>query len=108
MRSDITEHALQLQIMDYLSLNYPKHYFWRNNSGALRNKYDRLVRFGKVGSSDILGVSPDGRFIALEIKRPDGSYKPTPAQLEFLQAVASRGGIAGIVTSTEEVDQLLK
>lgn len=104
----ITEHAVQLGIMQYLSLRYPEHYLWRNNSGRLPSSKGRMVAFGKVGSADIIGIAPDGRFVAIEIKRPDRSYKPTPAQLEFLEAIKSRGGYAGIVTCPEDVDAILR
>ncbi len=66
------------------------------------------VRFGKVGSPDILGIAPDGKFAALEIKRPEVSYKPTPAQLEFFEAVKTRGGYDEIVTCPAEVDRVLR
>jgi hypothetical protein len=60
----------------------------------------------KVRSADILGIVPDGKFVALEIKRPDVSYKPTPAQLEFLEAVKTCGGYPGIVACPAEVDRM--
>ncbi len=100
-----TEHAIQIQLMNYLA--FKDVYVWRNNSGALPVGR-RLVRFGKVGSADILGVQMGtGKFIAIEVKRPDMSWKPTPAQLEFLQAIHEHGGLSGIATSTEDVDRIL-
>ena len=67
-----------------------------------------MVHFGKVGSADILGIhKPTGKFLAIEVKRPDMSYKPTPAQLEFLQEIRDAGGLCGIATSTEDVDRIL-
>jgi hypothetical protein len=101
-----TEHNVQLQLMEYLA--YKPVYVWRNNSGALRDKRGIPVRFGKIGSADILGIDKrSGKFIAIEVKRPDGSYKPTPAQLEFLQEIKDAGGLCGIATCTEDVDRIL-
>jgi hypothetical protein len=101
-----TEHAIQLQLMEYLA--HKPVYVWRNNSGALRDRRGIPVRFGKVGSSDILGVQGEtGRFIAIEVKRPGMSYKPTPAQVDFLQAIHNHGGLAGIATCTDDVDRIL-
>lgn len=101
-----SEHAIQLQLMEYLA--YKNVMVWRNNSGALQDRRGRLVRFGKVGSSDILGVQGGtGKIIAIEVKRPGLSYKPTPAQLEFLQSIHDHGGLAGIATCTEDVDRIL-
>lgn len=102
----LTESNVQKQLVDYLS--YKNVYVWRNNSGALQDRFGRLVRFGKVGSSDILGVDGgSGKFIAIEVKKPDMSYKPTHPQLEFLQAIHDHGGLAGIATSTDDVDRIL-
>jgi hypothetical protein len=102
---EASEHSIQIAIQEYLTLKGI--YCWRNNSGALIDRRGIPVRFGKVGSSDILGISHDGRFLAIEIKKPKGKYKPTPAQLEFLEAIHKYGGLAGIATSIEDVDKIL-
>ena len=105
MRSDITEHAIQLQIIEYLKLQFPAFYCWRNNSGAYQTQKGHYVQFGKKGSADIIGISPDGRFVALEVKKP--GEKPKEHQKEFLEEILTRGGIAGVVTSIEDVKLLL-
>ena len=56
---------------------------------------------GTKGVSDILGVLPGGRFLALEVKTAKG--KLTPAQADFLQSVAGGGGLAFMAQSAEEV-----
>lgn len=91
--------------MEYLALKGI--YCWRNNSGMLRDRRGIPVRFGKVGSSDILGIAPDGRFLAIEVKRPDGSWKLQPSQEEFLAEISRRGGYAGVATCPEDVDRIL-
>lgn len=104
-RSDTTEHQVQLVIQEYLALKGI--YCWRNNSGVLRDRRGVPVHFGKVGSADILGIAKDGKFLAVEVKRPDMSYKPTPAQIEFLTAIRDNGGYAGIATDIEDVERIL-
>lgn len=42
---------------------------WENNTGALKVA-DRYIKFGQVGSSDILGVLPDGLILCIECKVP--------------------------------------
>ena len=102
---------------------------WRNNSGALYDSDGRLVRFGLgndspqtnkvMKSSDLIGVGPDGRFHAYEIKEEGWVYKGdrpctckpkkpcTPcrekAQLAFLNLVRSKGGVAAFVTCVEDI-----
>ena len=85
------------------------YFVWRNNTGAMpwRDRYgqEKFMRFGKVGSSDILGISPAGRFVAIECK---DKSKATEKQLEFLEEIKRRGGIGLIIHSPEELMEGLK
>ena len=92
------------EVDDFLSLH--RIYHWRNNSGAYKDK-TRFIRYGKTGSSDFLGVCPDGRFLAVECKRPKGGVL-TAAQREFLDAINRNGGLGIVVTSAEELNNQLK
>lgn len=56
------------------------------------------------GISDLIGCH-EGKFIALEVKRPGG--KPSPEQMQFIADVQRSGGIAGVVYSVEDVIELL-
>ena len=74
---------------------------WRQNTGVLPDRQGRPIRFGLcVGSSDIIGVAPDGKFLAIECKSAIG--QPTDAQVRFLAAVRAHGGRAGIARSGAE------
>lgn len=105
----------------------------RNNSGAFTNPEGRLVRFGlgnisakhaeKMRSADLVGITTIiitqemvgqkiGVYTAGEVKPPD--WKPnkklTPheqAQLNWLNWVKLRGGIAGFVNSVDSLRLLL-
>lgn len=81
-------------------------YAWRNNTGALRNKKDRLVRYGKPGSSDIIGILPDGRFLAVECKTNKG--KLSPGQKLFLEEIRNNNGVAIIAHSSDELMDQIK
>ena len=88
---------------------------WRNNSGSLPDKTGTPVRFGlgndstklkKIfSSSDLIGIGPNGKFVAVEVKAP-GWKKPRDAhevaQANFIGAVQARGGLAGFATSLED------
>jgi hypothetical protein len=102
---EASEHAIQIELQEYLTLKGI--YCWRNNSGALIDRRGIPVRFGKVGSADILGIAKDGKLLAVEVKRPSMSYKPTPAQIDFLTAIKKNGGYAGIATSIADVERIL-
>ena len=76
---------------------------WRNNTGALpdRTGSGRIVKFGLCrGGSDIVGITPDGRFLAVECKTATG--RATPDQIRFIDAVNWHGGRAGIARSAQE------
>ena len=78
---------------------------WRQNTGVLPDRNGRLVRFGLcVGSSDIVGIAPDGKFLAIEVKTALG--QPTDAQLKFIKAVQRQGGRAGIARSAADAVEI--
>ena len=74
---------------------------WRQNTGVLKDATGRPIKFGLCkGSSDIIGLCADGRFLAVECKTATG--KATPDQERFLSAVRARGGRAGIARTGAE------
>ena len=58
-----------------------------------------------VGSSDIIGITPDGRFLAVEVKTKTG--RVSDEQQRFIDAVRRKGGVAGVARSVEEALQIL-
>ena len=81
-------------------------YHWRNSTGAVQVRPGQFMRFGKVGSSDILGILPGGRFLAVEAKAPDGRL--SPEQKEFLEKIRCLGGLAIVARSFRELDAALR
>lgn len=81
---------------------------WRNNSGSYKDpRSGSFVRYGvgSPGGSDLIGVAPCGRFLAVEIKAVKG--RATDEQIRFIDAVRAKGGIAGIARSPEDALELL-
>lgn len=67
----------------------------------------RMVAFGLCkGSSDLIGITPSGRFLAVEVKTIKGMA--TQEQMDFIDAVNRKGGIAGICRSAQEALDLIK
>lgn len=58
------------------------------------------------GTPDIL-VCHRGRFIALEVKRPDGSYGVTSPQQIRIRQIRAAQGTAEVVTSIRDVAAVL-
>jgi hypothetical protein len=99
------EANIQAQIM--LALSKAGCIVWRNNTGALTDKTGRLVRYGLCkGSSDIIGVCPDGRFLAVEVK--SAKNRLTQDQERFISAVKASGGRAGVARSVDDAMGILE
>ena len=81
-----------MEVLDTLGI-----YHWRQNTGAFKTQSGGFFRSSKAGVSDILGILPSGKFLAVECKRPVGGVL-SEAQKEFLHHIADNNGIA-IVTS---------
>lgn len=65
---------------------------WRNNSGGWKpTGSKRVIRYGKTGSSDIIGVTPNGRFVGVECKYGDGEL--SSHQEEFRRSIIAKNGI---------------
>ena len=80
---------------------------WRNNVGVLPDRNGVPIRFGLcVGSSDLIGITPCGRFLAVEVKTKTGRVRPE--QQRFIDAVIAKGGIAGVARSAEEALDLIR
>ena len=74
---------------------------WRNNTGTIRDHRGVPVRFGLVGSADVLGVAmPSGRFIAIEVKQPGARL--TPSQKAFGEMVRAHGAVYVLAHSVDE------
>ena len=111
---DPLESERQASIVNYLSVEPSVKFFIRVNGGG-RSVKGSFVWFYKLwvgrreqkgrGLPDIIGQLRDGRFFAMEVKRP--GEKPTPEQAEVLALVAEAGGVSGVVRNWSEARKLL-
>lgn len=94
------ESDLQRLIM--LKVSELGHRVLRNNVGVLQDKRGQYVRYGLgTGSSDLVGFTNTGRFLAIEIKTATG--RATPEQQNFIDQVNKVGGLAFIARSVQDV-----
>ena len=84
-----TESAILKDCLHWLEANGV--YAWRNNTGALPTGNGGWIRYGRVGSPDILGWAKSGRWFGVECKTAGGSQ--SPAQVEFQAAAEADGAL---------------
>jgi hypothetical protein len=102
--ADVTKPCLEwLKLMGFFA--------WRQNVGGMqwtskKTGKTRPVLFGFPGLSDILGVLPDGKFLAVETKRYDGVV--SDAQRDFLADVTKRGGVAIVAYCLDDLEAGLR
>lgn len=88
-----TENSVKNDVMDYLtSLGI---YHWRNNTGR-RGK----VNYGRIGSSDIIGLLHNGRLLAVETKC---KTKQTKDQKEFQRNIEANNGLYILAFTLDDV-----
>lgn len=88
------EKEIVAAIMRYLK-GLPRCFAWKTHGGM----------YGTAGIPDVIACV-EGRFCAFEVKRPGGQL--TRLQEAALGKIKAAGGVAGMVTSVEEVRQVLE
>jgi hypothetical protein len=90
---------------------------FRNNVGAIKDRNNRLVRYGLcTGSADLIGWQSVviteamvgqrfARFVSIEVKTPSGRL--SPEQETWQAAVKKAGGIAVVARSVDDVSFLV-
>lgn len=71
-----------------------------------RNVFKRMVGFSMRGVADILGLMPDGRFLAIEVKTAKG--KQSIYQKHFEDCVKKSNGIYILARSIDDVRFLVQ
>lgn len=101
------EKDIQLAICDYLA--FRKHFFWRQNTGAMidhkagKLTFRAMPKYSINGVPDILLVK-DGFLIGLEVKRPKTTQ--SPVQKEFEKKLKDAGGEYHVVRSIDDVKEI--
>ena len=74
-------------------------YLWKNNTGAVTSE-KRFIRYVKVGSSDFIGLTRNGQFLAIECKTGDAVQ--SKHQKLFQIQIEAMGGRYFVVRSIVE------
>jgi Holliday junction resolvase len=100
------ESAVQKQILDFLTSKGFMVVKFNNGGHKVRGGYIS-ARKQDIGMPDIIGMTPDGRFVAIEVKAPGKIKSTSDAQKRVLERVAASGGVSMVVDSLGQVIQKL-
>ena len=100
---DIPESAVVQQVKTVIKATGLK--LQRINTGCFvigegRNR--RFIKTAEAGTCDFEGYDNQGRFVAIECKRPSGG-RLSPAQKERIADINRKGGVAFVTHSSAEV-----
>jgi len=101
------ERNIQRRILIALSQAFQgEGVFWQNDTGTARSMDGkRTIRFGLVGSSDIIGCLR-GRFVGIEVKTVTG--KQRDSQKNFERLIKAVGGVYIVARSPEQaIEELI-
>lgn len=102
MRKNFTAIHNRLQNQILLALSKQNlGMFWANATGAGVSPSGEWIRYGLIGSSDIIGVLNSGRAIFIEVKT--GNAVQSPQQLKFEAAIKARNGLYFVAKNVESV-----
>ena len=90
------ESYYQTKIIRFLKERYPKAVVWKAAAGP----------YSVSGIPDVCMIL-DGRFYGFEVKRPFVGA-PSRMQLFMIKKIRDAGGVAGIVTSIREAEELIR
>ena len=109
MESSVTETKILKSIIEYLERDNRVAWANRMNVGGAKVRNPggptRWVKFAFKGCSDIIGQMKDGRFLAIEVKKPGG--KLTESQCEFLDLVKDANGVSGVAYSSYGAKEII-
>jgi hypothetical protein len=98
------EGDIQTAILNYL-VGELGIYAWRNNNTGVfdpkSGQFRALGAYAIKGVADILGVLPDGKLLAIEVKTAKG--RVSKHQKAFISRVNKSGGLAFVARSVDEV-----
>jgi hypothetical protein len=98
------ESRIKAECLKYLERR--RIYAWNNPTGAVTIRPGQFMHFGKVGSADILGILPGGRFLAIECKAERGRL--SDEQARFLAEIRGLGGLAIVARSFKDIASVLR
>ena len=105
------EKNIENQILNFLKLRGI--FCFKNQSVGIFDPRKKIYRKNHnphhiKGTSDIIGILPNGVFLAIEVKRNNPKTYASKEQKEFIQNINDRFGVAFVARSIQDVEEHLK
>lgn len=98
------ETRISKAIADFLRKNFPQIQFTRLQCGLAKGWRGGVIKLSEEGWPDYIGYLPDGRFIGIEIKDPNGRTDKIRKAKQAARGddITSAGGVYLVLTSVED------
>ena len=111
-KSGNTEEKVQIAIVNYLKLQYPKAIFPATMGGQVQRHYSQRMKAKRTGYlkgvSDLLIFEPNDKYFGLfiELKKDKKSY-PSKEQRAFIVGVSDRGYYGGCCKGFDHCKEII-
>lgn len=104
------EKDIEKLLIEYL-LN--KGFFvWKNQSQGTydptKRTFRRTSKYCINGVCDILGITPQGKMLAIEVKTPKTKRNVSDSQKNFISNIQANNGIAGVAWDIESLEDIIR
>lgn len=103
----MSETQISKAIADFLRKNFPQVRFTRLQCGLAKGWRGGVIKLSEESWPDYIGYLPDGRFIGIEIKDPNGTTAKARHKKQAARGsdIISTGGVYIILTSVEDASK---
>ena len=100
----MSETQISKEIADFVRKNFPQVRFTRLQCGLAKGWRGGVIKLSEEGWPDYIGYLPDGRFIGIEIKDPNGTTNKARKAKQTARGsdIMAAGGVYLILTSVED------
>ena len=100
----MSETQISKEIADFVRKNFPQVRFTRLQCGLAKGWRGGVIKLSEEGWPDYIGYLPDGRFIGIEIKDPNGTTNKARKAKQAARGsdIIAAGGVYLILTSVED------
>jgi hypothetical protein len=103
----MSETQISKAIAAFVRKNYPQIRFTRLQCGLAKGWRGGVIKLSEEGWPDYIGYLPDGRFIGIEIKDPNGKTDKERQKKQTARGsdIIAAGGVYLILTSVEDASK---